>query len=83
MRYHVLRPREVKTFYLRHAAGHTTETFRTAAAERMYDVVAGQPPERFPNVVAHASELVAGEGDDRFRFAIDTFLDGLVARSTP
>jgi AcrR family transcriptional regulator len=67
---------------LRHAAGHTTGTFRSAAVERMYAVFASQPPERYPNVVAHASELVAGEGDDRFRFAVDTFLDGLVARST-
>jgi AcrR family transcriptional regulator len=66
---------------LRHAAGHTTETFRSSAIDRMYAVFAGQAPERFPNVVAHASQLVAGEGDDRFRFAIDTFLDGLVARS--
>jgi hypothetical protein len=47
----------------------------------MYATFSGQPPERYPNVVAHASELVAGEDDDRFRFAVDTFLDGLVARS--
>jgi AcrR family transcriptional regulator len=66
---------------LRHAAGHTTATFRTAAVAKMYDVFAGQSPEHYPNVVALASELVAGEGDDRFRFAVDTFLDGLVARS--
>jgi hypothetical protein len=39
------------------------------------------PAERYPHVAAHASELVAGDGDDRFRFAIDTFLGGLVARS--
>jgi AcrR family transcriptional regulator len=67
---------------LRHAAGHTTATFRSAAVERMYAVFASQAPERYPNVVAHASALVAGEGDDRFRFAVDTFLDGLVARSS-
>jgi hypothetical protein len=47
----------------------------------MYAVFAVQAPERYPNVVAHASQLVAGEGDDRFRFAVDTFLDGFVARS--
>jgi AcrR family transcriptional regulator len=39
------------------------------------------PPERFPNLTAHAEELTAGDGDDRFNFAIDTFLDGLVARA--
>lgn len=66
---------------LRQAAGHSTESYRHVAIERMYSVFAGQSPERYPNVVAHATELVAGEGDDRFRFAVDTFLDGLVARS--
>jgi AcrR family transcriptional regulator len=66
---------------LRDAAGLTTATYRSAAVERMYAVFAGQSPERYPNVVAHATELVAGEGNDRFRFAVDTFLDGLVARS--
>lgn len=66
---------------LRDAAGHTTSTYRSAAVDRMYAIFVGQSPERYPNVVAHASQLVAGEGDDRFRFAVDTFLDGLVARS--
>jgi AcrR family transcriptional regulator len=66
---------------LRDAAGHTTDSYRNAAVQRMYATFSGQPPERYPNVVAHAGELVAGEGDDRFRFAVDTFLDGLVARS--
>jgi AcrR family transcriptional regulator len=50
--------------------------------ERMRTTFATLPPERYPNVVKHASELVAGDGGDRFRFAVDTFLDGLVARST-
>jgi AcrR family transcriptional regulator len=66
---------------LRDAAGLTTATYRSAAVARMYAVFAGQSPERYPNVVAHAGELVAGEGHDRFRFAVETFLDGLVARS--
>jgi AcrR family transcriptional regulator len=42
---------------------------------------AGLPPERFPNLTAHVDAMTAGDGDDRFEFAIDTFLDGLVARS--
>jgi hypothetical protein len=29
----------------------------------------------------HVAEMTAGDGDQRFEFAIDTFLDGLVARS--
>jgi AcrR family transcriptional regulator len=48
---------------------------------RIRDTFAGLSATRFPLLVGHASELVAGAGDDRFRFAIDTFLDGLVARS--
>lgn len=48
--------------------------------EAMRSAFAAVPPERYPHVAAHATELVAGDGDDRFRFSIDTFLDGLVAR---
>jgi AcrR family transcriptional regulator len=48
---------------------------------RIRDTFAGLPPARFPLLVSHASELVAGAGDERFRFAIDTFLDGLAARA--
>jgi AcrR family transcriptional regulator len=39
------------------------------------------PPERYPLLTAHAGELMSGDGDQRFAFAIDTFLDGLVARA--
>jgi hypothetical protein len=41
---------------------------------RIRDTFAGLPPTRFPLLVSHASE-------ERFRFAIDTFLDGLAARA--
>jgi AcrR family transcriptional regulator len=37
--------------------------------------------DRFPNIVAHGDALTSGSGDDRFAFAIDVFLDGLVARA--
>lgn len=63
---------------IRAAAGQTLdEDF----VERMRTTFAAVPAERYPNVAAHATELVAGEGEDRFRFSIETFLDGLVARS--
>jgi AcrR family transcriptional regulator len=48
---------------------------------RIRETFAGLSPARFPLIVRYASELVAGDGDERFRFAIDTFLDGLVARA--
>jgi AcrR family transcriptional regulator len=37
--------------------------------------------ERYPYLTRCAAELTSGDGDTRFRFAIDAFLDGLVARS--
>jgi AcrR family transcriptional regulator len=39
------------------------------------------PADRFPLVVATADEMVTGDGDDRFRFAVDALLDGMVARA--
>ena len=66
---------------VRRAAGRTTDAAREDAVARIRDTFAGLPATRFPLLVGHASELVAGAGDERFRFAIDTFLDGLVARA--
>jgi AcrR family transcriptional regulator len=63
---------------LRRDAGHTLDD---DFVEAMRSTFAAAPAERYPHVASHASELVAGDGDDRFRFSIDTFLDGLVARS--
>jgi AcrR family transcriptional regulator len=63
---------------IRRAAGDGTEV----DVLRIRDTFAGLPSMRFPLLVGHASELVAGAGDERFRFAIDTFLDGLVARAS-
>jgi AcrR family transcriptional regulator len=48
---------------------------------RIRETFAALPPERFPLLIGHASELVSGAEDERFRFAIETFLDGLVART--
>jgi AcrR family transcriptional regulator len=42
---------------------------------------AGLPVDRFPLTVASAEEMVTGDSRDRFRFAIDALLDGMVARS--
>lgn len=49
--------------------------------DRLGQAFAALPPGEFPNVTALASELTSGDGDLRFRFAIDVFLDGLVARA--
>jgi hypothetical protein len=39
------------------------------------------PADRFPNIVEHGDELISGDGAERFRFAVDVFLDGLEARA--
>jgi AcrR family transcriptional regulator len=43
--------------------------------------LAALPPDRFPLIAGHAAEMVAGDGDERFRFAIDVVVDGVAARS--
>jgi AcrR family transcriptional regulator len=63
---------------VRAAVGHT---FDADFVEQMRSTFAAAPADRYPNVASHAAELVAGDGDDRFRFSIETFLDGLVAGS--
>jgi AcrR family transcriptional regulator len=42
---------------------------------------AGLPPDRFPFLAAHAGEMVAGDSEERFRFATDVVIDGLIARA--
>lgn len=39
------------------------------------------PADRFPNLARYGEDLVSGDGEARFHFGIDTFLDGLVARA--
>lgn len=41
------------------------------------------PPDRFPNITRLARELGTGSPYDRFAFAVDALLDGLLARSAP
>ena len=40
------------------------------------------PAADFPLITAHAAELVAGDTGERFRFAIDVVLDGVLARAS-
>jgi CubicO group peptidase (beta-lactamase class C family) len=42
--------------------------------------LAGLPTDRFPLLAAHAAHMVAGDGDERFGFAVDVVIDGMLAR---
>jgi AcrR family transcriptional regulator len=48
--------------------------------EQVENALAKLPPDGFPLVTQFAAELTSGSGDQRFSFAIDTFLEGLAAR---
>jgi AcrR family transcriptional regulator len=53
---------------------------RREQADEIYKAFAGLPSDRFPLIAAHAAQMVAGDGDERFRFAVDVVIDGMVAR---
>jgi hypothetical protein len=54
---------------------------RREQVDELYKTFAGLPLDRFPLIAAHAAQMVAGDGDERFRFAIDVVIDGVVARA--
>jgi hypothetical protein len=62
------------------AMGRTAESEQAIIAD-LVRRFAEMPPERYPLLTAHADEMTSGDGDQRFAFAIETFLDGLAARS--
>jgi AcrR family transcriptional regulator len=49
--------------------------------DQLYETFLSLPPDRFPALTAHAAEMVAGDGDERFRFAVDVVIEGIVARA--
>jgi AcrR family transcriptional regulator len=54
---------------------------RQELADDLYKMFAGLPTDRFPLITAHATQLVAGNSDERFRFAVDVVIDGMLARA--
>ena len=52
-----------------------------ALADEVTAAFARLPAERFPLITAHVAQLVAGDVNERFRFAIDVLIDGVLARS--
>ena len=66
---------------VRRPRGRSDDDGRQEQVDELYKTFAGLPPDRFPLIAAHAAQMVAGDGDERFRFAIDAVLDGVVART--
>ncbi|HWD63791.1 MAG TPA: TetR/AcrR family transcriptional regulator [Solirubrobacteraceae bacterium] len=60
------------------AEGATPEQI-AAYAEEMGRYFAALPVDRFPNIVAMAGPLTAGEGDSRFEFGLEVLVRGLAA----
>jgi AcrR family transcriptional regulator len=66
---------------MRHPRESRDHSFDDEKVDQIYKIFTGLPPDRFPLISAHATEMVAGDGEERFRFAIDVIVDGLVARA--
>ncbi len=66
---------------VRRARGRSGDADRREQVDEISRTFAGLPPDRFPLIVAHAAEMVAGDRDERFRFAVDVVIDGVLASS--
>jgi hypothetical protein len=49
--------------------------------DKVHKTFTDLPPDQCPLMAAHAAQMVAGDGDERFRFAIDVIIDGVVTRA--
>jgi len=65
----------------RRARGRSGEGDRRELVDELRTTFAGLPPDRFPLIAAHAAEMVAGDAEERFRFAVDVVIDGVIART--
>ncbi len=65
---------------VRRARG-TTEEETSDWVDGMRRMFSSLPPSRFPLLAGLSEELVSGDGGQRFHFAIDAMLDGMVARA--
>jgi AcrR family transcriptional regulator len=66
---------------VRRARGRSDDGDRQGHVDEIYNTLAGLPPDRFPLITTHAAQMVAGDGDERFRFAINVVIGGVVARA--
>jgi hypothetical protein len=62
------------------ASGKDLEGYIADFIGQVRDYFANLPPEHFPNTVKYVDELVSADGDERFEFGLDLFVQGLAAR---
>jgi AcrR family transcriptional regulator len=65
----------------RRERGMTTEAHHQAVVSNMREAFLSLPAAHFPLLHGMVDEMVSGDSDDRFQFAIDVFVDGMVARA--
>ncbi len=65
---------------VRHPSGRSGDG-RPKNVDELYQTFAGLPTDRFPLLTAHAALMVTGTGQERFRFAIDVVVDGMLVRA--
>jgi AcrR family transcriptional regulator len=66
---------------VRRAHGDGEDDHR-AQIDELHTTFSALPPERFPLLTTYAAQMVTGGGDERFHFAIDVVIDGVLARTT-
>ena len=67
---------------MRRARGRTDDADGQGPVDELHKTFAGLPPERFPLLAAHAAQMVAGDADERFRFAIDVVVEGVIVTTS-
>jgi AcrR family transcriptional regulator len=66
---------------VRRARGRSDDEHRREQVDEIYKTFSALPPDRFPLLSTYAVQMVAGDHDERFRFAIDVVVDGVLARA--
>ena len=76
---------DILTAQVTHAAieAELRRTTPSALAAEVTANFARLPADDFPLITAHAAQLIAGDVDERFHFAIDVVIDGVLGRAHP
>jgi AcrR family transcriptional regulator len=65
---------------VRRPRGHSDD-YAQQHVDKLYKTFAGLPTDHFPLIAAHAKQMVAGDNNERFNFAIDIVIDGILTRT--